>query len=64
MHEILDVCPGLWVWRTEHPHWKPGIGWEPMVTSTVVESGGEVILLDPLSPPAEDGVTGLGGLSF
>jgi glyoxylase-like metal-dependent hydrolase (beta-lactamase superfamily II) len=49
--EIRDVTAGLWVWRLEHPHWKPGQGWEPMVTSTCVESGGEVLVLDPLAPP-------------
>src|ERR1051326_3353984 len=49
--EIGEVTAGLWVWRREHPHWKPGEGWEPMVTSTCVESGGEVLVLDPLAPP-------------
>src|ERR1051325_4161621 len=43
--EIRDVTAGLWVGRPEHPHW------EPMVTSTCVESGGEVLVLDPLAPP-------------
>jgi glyoxylase-like metal-dependent hydrolase (beta-lactamase superfamily II) len=50
--ELLDVAPGLWIWRIEHPRWKPGQGWEPVVTSTCVESGGETLLLDPLVPPA------------
>src|SRR5215467_15231386 len=48
--EIRDLAPGLWIWRLEHPHWKPGQGWEPIVTSTCVESGGEKLLLDPLAP--------------
>jgi len=50
--EVRDVVPGLWIWRLEHPHWKPGQGWEPVVASTCVESGGERLLLDPLAPPA------------
>jgi glyoxylase-like metal-dependent hydrolase (beta-lactamase superfamily II) len=50
-YEIRDVTPGLWLWRITHPHWRPGQGWEPIVASTVVESGGEVVLIDPLSPP-------------
>lgn len=50
--EIRDVAPGLWIWRLEHPHWKPGQGWEPMVASTCVESRGEILVLDPLAPPA------------
>ena len=49
--ELRDVSPGLWLWRVEYPDWKPGLGWERLVTSTCVESGGEVILLDPLAPP-------------
>jgi hypothetical protein len=45
------VAPGLWIWRREYPDWRPGVGWEEVVTSTVVESGDEVALLDPLAPP-------------
>jgi hypothetical protein len=51
--EIRDVAPGLWVWRLEHPAWRPGLDWEPFVTSTYVESGGETLVLDPLAPPAD-----------
>ena len=36
--EIRDVATGFW---------------EPLVTSTCVESGGEVALLDPIAPPGE-----------
>ena len=46
-----DVAPGLWLWRVEHPAWRPGLEWEPLVASTFVESGGETIVLDPLAPP-------------
>ncbi len=53
--ELRDVAPGLWIWRLEHPHWKPGQGWEPIVASTFVESRGETLVLDPLAPP--DGAT-------
>jgi glyoxylase-like metal-dependent hydrolase (beta-lactamase superfamily II) len=52
-HELRDVALGLWLWRLEHPAWKPGLEWEPAVTSTCVESGGEVALLDPLAPPVD-----------
>jgi hypothetical protein len=52
--EIQDVAPGLWIWRLEHPAWHEGYDWEPLVTSTVVESGGEVALIDPLAPAQED----------
>jgi hypothetical protein len=45
------VAPGLWIWRIEHPEWKPGLGWDRWVTSTCVESRGEVAVLDALAPP-------------
>ena len=50
-HEVRDVAPGLWVWRVEHPDWRPHLDWEPMVASTCVESGDEVAVLDPIAPP-------------
>jgi hypothetical protein len=54
--EIRDVAPGLWVWRLPHPAWEPGNDWEAEVTSACVETGGEVVLLDPLAPPDGDPV--------
>jgi len=50
--EIRDIANGLWIWRAEHHHWKPGDDWQPMVTSTYVESGGEKLVIDPLVPKA------------
>jgi glyoxylase-like metal-dependent hydrolase (beta-lactamase superfamily II) len=49
--ELRDVSPGLWIWRLPHPDWTPDADWDPPVTSTCVESGGEVVLIDPLAPP-------------
>jgi RimJ/RimL family protein N-acetyltransferase len=54
--EIVDIAPGLWIWRLDQPSWQPGFDWPPTVTSTVVESRGEVALLDPLAPPDGDPV--------
>lgn len=51
--ELRDVAPGLWIWRLQHPDWKPGVGWEPVVASTCVESGAEILVLDPLAPPSD-----------
>jgi glyoxylase-like metal-dependent hydrolase (beta-lactamase superfamily II) len=51
--ELVDVAPGLWLWLTPYPDWRPEAGWPERVTSTCVESGGEVALLDPLAPPEE-----------
>jgi len=50
--EIRDLAPGLWIWRAEHHQWKAGDDWQPIVTSTDVESGGERIVIDPLVPKA------------
>jgi len=50
---IRDVAPGLWLWRAEHPRWRPGLDWDQVVTTTVVESAGETFVLDPLAPPKE-----------
>jgi hypothetical protein len=52
-HELRDVADGLWIWRMDHPEWKPGLGWDAPVTSTCVESRGEIVLLDPLAPPED-----------
>ena len=51
--ELRDVADGLWLWRQEHPDWKPGLGWEQTVTSVCVRSGGEVAVLDALAPPED-----------
>jgi hypothetical protein len=50
--EIRDIVPGLWIWRAEHHHWKAGDDWQPVVTSTFVESGGERYVVDSLVPTA------------
>jgi hypothetical protein len=51
--ELRDVAPGLWIWRVDHPDWAPHVDWKPAVTSTYVESGGEIAVLDPLAPPED-----------
>src|SRR5436309_7695562 len=52
-YEVRDVAPGLWIWRLEHPSWGPTSSWDPSVTSTCVESRGEVLVLDALAPPED-----------
>jgi hypothetical protein len=51
--QVRDVAPGLWIWRFDHPAWAPDVEWSPPVTSTCVESGGEVAVLDALAPPED-----------
>jgi hypothetical protein len=47
---IRDLAPGLWIWRARHPFWSKGDDWQPVVTSTFVESENERLVLDPLAP--------------
>jgi hypothetical protein len=49
--ELVDIAPSLWIWRTRHPDWEPEAGWPAAVTSTCVEAGTEVVLLDAVAPP-------------
>ena len=49
--DVQDIAPGLWIWRVAYPDWRPDAGWPEHVTSTCVETGGEVALLDPIAPP-------------
>jgi glyoxylase-like metal-dependent hydrolase (beta-lactamase superfamily II) len=49
--ELRDIAPGLWLWRLAYPDWGADVGWEEVVSSTCVESGGEIVLIDPLAPP-------------
>jgi Ankyrin repeats (many copies) len=49
--EVIDLAPGLWIWRLEHPAWNPHVDWQQVVTCTCVDAGDERWLLDPLLPP-------------
>lgn len=51
--QVIDVAPGLWIWRMPHPDWAPPDGGDQVVTSTVASSSGEIFVLDPLAPPDE-----------
>ena len=52
--ELIDVAPGLWLWRQPHPAWEEGNDWDPEVTSVAVTSRGVPIVLDPLAPPPSE----------
>lgn len=54
--EVRQVTDGLWVWRLRHPDWHPDAGWEPPVTSTWLECGGQVAVVDAMAPPEGDPV--------
>src|SRR5580704_16113184 len=49
--EVIDLAPGLWIWRLEHPAWNPDADWQPVVTCVCADAGSERWLLDPLLPP-------------
>ncbi len=49
--EVIDLEPGLWIWRLEHPEWSEGHDWQEVVTSVCVDVGAERWVLDPLLPP-------------
>jgi len=40
---------GLWTWTAPHPEWHE----QPVVRSYAVERGDTLVLIDPISPPAE-----------
>jgi hypothetical protein len=49
--DIIDLAPGLWIWRLDHPAWRPEVDWQQVVTCVCVDAGNERWLLDPLLPP-------------
>ncbi|WP_152361215.1 ankyrin repeat domain-containing protein [Microlunatus speluncae] len=49
--QVIDLEPGLWLWRLEHPHWSEGEDWPEVVTSVCVDAGTERWVIDPLLPP-------------
>lgn len=51
--KVIDLAPGLWIWRLEHPEWSEGHDWQPVVTSVCVDAGGERWVIDPLLPPED-----------
>jgi hypothetical protein len=48
---------GIWRWEARHPSWSEDDGgpdgWGPEVASYAVESGGRLLLIDPLAVPAD-----------
>src|SRR5438034_685159 len=47
--EFHDVAKGLWIWRAEHHHWKPGDDWLPeqrviVFGDALTERGGKLLV--------------------
>ena len=53
LQELTEVSPGLWLWQVQYMDWQRGDGWDGKVASTCVESGGEIVLFDPVAPTQE-----------
>ncbi|WP_431961390.1 hypothetical protein [Actinacidiphila sp. bgisy160] len=50
---MREVATGVWHWRAPHPDWTPEDRWPREVSSSAVDDGTRLLLLDPLSvPPA------------
>jgi hypothetical protein len=45
--------PGLWTWTGRHPAWTDSDEWDPDVRSYAVDLEGGLVLIDPVTPPAE-----------
>jgi glyoxylase-like metal-dependent hydrolase (beta-lactamase superfamily II) len=50
---MQEIQTGLWWWSELHPGWTPedlegGQGWEQVVSSYALSTGGELVLFDPL----------------
>jgi hypothetical protein len=55
--EVVELLPRLWRWSLPHPEWEPddaedGEGWQREVASYALVADDELVLFDPLVPPA------------
>jgi glyoxylase-like metal-dependent hydrolase (beta-lactamase superfamily II) len=50
---VRELQPGLWHWEAPHPEWKPGAGWDEVVSSYAIDDGERLLLFDPLAVPRE-----------
>jgi hypothetical protein len=49
---MQELRPGLWTWKAAHPSWSEGEPWGPEVRSYAYDTGGSLVLFDPISPPS------------
>jgi hypothetical protein len=55
--DVVQLRPRLWRWSLPHPDWEPddaegGQGWQQEVASYALVAEDELVLFDPLVPPA------------
>ncbi len=52
-----ELRAGIWRWEATHPSWTANDGgpdgWGPEVASYAIDTGGHLLLIDPLATPAE-----------
>lgn len=49
----MQLRDGLWHWQAPHPEWNPQQIWPELVSSTAIDDGTRLILVDPQSVPEE-----------
>jgi len=49
---MQELRPGLWTWKAPHPAWSESEPWGPDVRSYAYDTGGSLVLFDPISPPS------------
>lgn len=49
---MYELRPGLWTWTAAHPDWSEQEEWGPTVRSYAYDTGGCLVLFDPISPPS------------
>jgi glyoxylase-like metal-dependent hydrolase (beta-lactamase superfamily II) len=54
---VEQLREGIWRWEARHPSWSEDDGgpdgWGPEVASYAIDSGGRLLLVDPLAVPAD-----------
>jgi hypothetical protein len=50
---MRQLRPSIWHWQSPHPDWDAEQPWPELVSSYGIEIGGDFLLIDPLSVPAE-----------
>lgn len=48
--DVTRIDEGLWRWASPHPAWVAGATWDPVVGSTFVDTGTQIVLVDPFVP--------------
>jgi hypothetical protein len=50
---VRELAAGIWTWTGRHPDWTGNPTWGPDVRSYALRTDDGLVLLDPITPPAE-----------